>query len=98
MQVAVNFYMVRIKTYPISSLKAPGTCIDYTPSTNDQTFGISASDLHIYVLYTTDKTGTYGATGGACKWVEGSLPDTTLQVGRPVIGRIIFNTYLLVDQ
>ena len=98
MTVAVNFYMLRIKTYPLSSLLAPGACIDYLPSTNDQSFGISASDLHIYVLYATDSLLAYGATGGACKWVTGSLPDSTLQVGRPVMGRIIFNTYNLIDQ
>lgn len=98
MQVAANFYMVRLKAYPLTSLQAPGTCIDYTPSNNDQIFGISASDLHIYVLYTSNQSLSYGATGGACKWVTGTLPDSTLQVGRPIMGRIIFNGYHLVQQ
>jgi hypothetical protein len=56
MQVAVNFYSSRLKVYPLSSLVAPGICADYTPSLNDQQFGIGASDLHIYVLYITDAT------------------------------------------
>lgn len=100
MQVAQNFYQTRLKVYPLSSLQAPASCAgDYTPSINDQTFGIGASDLHIYVLYKTDKTISYGATGASCKYfgTGGSLPDSTLQIGRPVVGRIIFNTYNLVD-
>lgn len=100
MQVAQNFYQTRIKVYPLSSLKAPSMCtVDYTPSQNDQIFGIGASDLHIYVLYKTDKTLSYGATGASCLYfgTGGSLPDSTLQIGRPIIGRIIFNTYNLVD-
>lgn len=100
MQVAVNFYSSRLQVYPLSSLVAPGLCVDYTPSINDQNFGIGASDLHIYVLYITDATQGYGATGKACLWYgEGqSPPDATLQLGRPIMGRIIFNTYNLVDQ
>jgi hypothetical protein len=84
--------------YPLSSLTAPGDCVGYTPSQNDQMFGIGASDLHIYVLYITDSSISYGATGGSCQWYLGSLPDNTLQTGRPTVGRIIFNTYNLVDQ
>lgn len=58
-----------------------------------------ATDLLIYVLYIGDNSVTYGATGVSCKWITGiSLPDTTLQMGRPTVGRIIFNTYTLVDQ
>ena len=56
MQVAVNFYSSRLQVYPLSSLIAPGICVDYTPSLNDQQFGIGASDLHIYVLYITDSS------------------------------------------
>ena len=53
----------------------------------------------IYVLYIGDSSIGYGATGVSCKWVTGSsFPDTTLQIGRPTVGRIIFNTYTLVDQ
>ena len=98
MTVAQNFYQTRLKVYPLSSLQAPGSCVDYTPSQNDQMFGIGASDLHIYVLYKTDSSLSYGATGKSCKYYGGSLPDNTLQKGRPIMGRIIFNTYNLVDQ
>jgi len=98
MTVAQNFYQNRLKVYPLSSLQAPGTCVDYTPSQNDQIYGIGASDLHIYVLYKTDSSLTYGATGGSCQYDGGSLPDTTLRKGRPTMGRIIFNTYNIIDQ
>ena len=98
MTVAQNFYQTRLKVYPLSSLTAPGDCVGYTPSQNDQLYGIGASDLHIYVLYITDSTQSYGANGGACKYYSGSLPDSTLQVGRPTMGRIIFNTINLVDK
>ena len=99
MTVAQNFFQNRLKVYPLSSLSAPGLCVDYTPPTNDQNFGIGASDLHIYVLYVTDSALTYGATGGSCKYENsgGSYPDTTLRIGRPTMGRIIFNTHTLVD-
>lgn len=73
-------------------------CVDYTPSQNDQNFGIGASDLHIYVLYSTDSTEAYGAKGGSCLYYSGSLPDVTLQKGRPTMGRIFFNTHNLIDQ
>lgn len=66
MTVTESFYESRLKVYPLSSLKAPGTCVDYTPSQNDQLYGIGASDLHIYVLYVTDSALSYGATGGSC--------------------------------
>lgn len=100
MQVAVNFYSSRLKVYPLSSLIAPGTCSGYIPSANDQNFGIGASDLHIYVLYITDSNEGYGATGKSCLWFGGgqNYTDTTLQLGRPTMGRIIFNTYNLIDQ
>jgi len=82
MQVAVNFYSSRLQVYPLSSLIAPGICVDYSPSINDQQFGIGASDLHIYTLYITDSTQGYGATGGSClRFAAGqSDPDTTLQL------------------
>ena len=56
--------------------------------------------ISIYILYTTDTLLTYGATGKSCKYFgdSASLPDTTLQIGRPTMGRIIFNTYNLVDR
>lgn len=61
--------------------------------------GIANSDLHIYTLYSTSSVG-YGATGVSCNHVTTagvSYPDTTLTAGRPIIGRIIFNTHNLVD-
>jgi hypothetical protein len=93
--------MMRLKVYPLTSIKAPGLCSDYIPSYNDQNYGIGASDLHIYVLYTTNAQLSYGATGKSCKYFGDGLtypPDSTLQLGRPTMGRIIFNTYNLVDQ
>lgn len=73
--------------------------MDYDTPTNDRDFGVSASDLHIYVKYITDKATGYGATGKSCKYFgDGSSPpDSTLQLGRPTMGRIIFNTYSTVD-
>lgn len=55
--------------------------------------------MHIYVLYITDSTKQYGATGVSCAHVSSSVtyPDTTLRAGKPVMGRMIFNTYRLVD-
>ena len=55
--------------------------------------------MHIYMLYKTDSSLSYGATGASCSYygTGGTLPDSTLQIGRPVVGRIIFNTYNLVD-
>jgi hypothetical protein len=63
-------------------------------------YGVSASDLHIYVTYTTDSSQSYGATGKSCKYFGDNStfpPDSTLQLGRPTMGRIIFNTNKLVD-
>ena len=84
----------------MSSLLAPILCVDHNTPNNDRIIGISGSDLHIYILYTTDQALTYGATGKSCKYFgnSASLPDTTLQIGRPTMGRIIFNTYMLVDR
>jgi len=76
-------------------------CVDHNTPSNDQVFGISASDLHIYVTYTTDRNEVYGATGKSCKYFGDptpTYPDSTLQMGRPVIGRIKYNTYALIDQ
>ena len=55
-------------------------------------------DLLIIANYLTDKNLGYGATGKSCDYVTGAIPDYTLQVGRPTVGRIIFNTYNLVDR
>lgn len=100
MKVATAFYMNRLQVYPLTTINAPSICVDYNTPPNDQTQGVSASDLHIYVTYITDKTESYGATGKSCKYFGDGLtppPDSTLQVGRPTMGRIIFNTYNLVD-
>ena len=100
MEVSVAFYMNRLKVYPLTIIKAPILCSDYYTTYNDQYYGIGASDLHIYVLYSTDKNLAYGATGKSCKYFGdglGSTPDNTLQLGRPTVGRIIFNTYSLID-
>ena len=83
----------------VGTVYPPDPCFDYTPSDTDQTNGFAATDLLIYVLYIADSGISYGATGVSCKWVTGqSDPDTTLQQGRPTVGRIKFNTYNLVDQ
>lgn len=100
MAIAQNFYMTRIKVYPVTKIFSPSLCVDVTTTTNDRINGISGSDLHIYVTYLTDKNAAYGATGKSCKYfgdLLSTLPDTTLQAGRPTVGRIKFNTYILVD-
>ena len=99
-KVAISFYITRLQVYPLTTISAPSVCVDYNTPPNDQQYGISASDLHIYTTYITDKTQSYGATGKSCKYYgdgTATLPDATLQVGRPTMGRIIFNTYSLVD-
>lgn len=100
MEVATFFYMSRLQVYPLITITAPMVCVDYDTPPNDQDYGISASDLHLYVTYTTDKLQAYGATGKSCKYYgDGTTPppDATFQIGRPTVGRIIFNTYSLVD-
>jgi hypothetical protein len=54
--------------------------------------------LVIFARYITDGNISYAATGKSCDYVTGPALDYTLQVGRPTVGRIIFNTYQLVDQ
>ena len=61
-------------------------------------YGIADSDLHIYLLYKTDKLITYRATGKSCKYRTGTLPDNVeFNVGRPSCGILRFNTYTTVD-
>lgn len=55
MQIATAFYSNRLKVYPLTTISAPSVCVDYNTPPNDQLYGISASDLHLYVTYTTDK-------------------------------------------
>lgn len=106
MSVVQSFFQERIQVASESKVYAPSTCVDFTPPANDVSNGIAGSDLHIYVQYLTNKNLTYGATGKSCKY-HGSnlamptlvgLPDVTLQQGRPTVGRIIFNTYNIIDQ
>jgi hypothetical protein len=100
MQVATYFYMTRIKVYPITTIMAPSSCATYPTPNNDQVYGIAGSDLHIYMRQLTDKNQAYGATGKSCKYFGDLLsvaPDNTLQIGRPTMGNIVFNTYTLTD-
>lgn len=101
MLVVQTFFQTRLKVSTVSRIFAPSYCIDFYPSSNDVSNGISASDLHIYVQYVTDNTATfsYAATGASCKYITSrTLPDTTFQQGRPTVGRLIFNTYTTVDR
>lgn len=100
MKVATYFYMNRIKVYPITTIMAPPSCVTYPTPSNDQTYGIAGSDLHIYMRQTTDSSKSYGASGKSCKYYGDQIaipPDLTLQIGRPTMGNIIFNTYQLTD-
>lgn len=98
MQVATTFYQNRLQVTQLSRIYSPATCFDFSTPANDQTNGIASSDLHIYVRYLTDKNIGYGATGISCKQYTGtSAPDSTLQAGRSTVGRIIFNTYTLLE-
>lgn len=48
--------------------------------------------------YLTDKAINYGATGIHCKvFDDATVPAETFQAGRPTVGRIIFNTYALLE-
>ena len=102
MQVTQTFYQTRLQVSQTASITAPSTCVDFTPSTTAQTSGYASADLVIFVRYITDSGQNYGATGKSCKYFPGTAtsgsPDLTLQMGRPTVGRIIFNTYQLVDQ
>ena len=98
MQVVELFFEKRLQVSTIARIYAPSLCIDYSPSANDVSNGISSSDLHIYVRYITDSTQAYRATGRSCKYVSSlTLPDNTLQQGRPTIGLIKFNTNKIID-
>ena len=101
MQVAASFYMSRLKVSPESLISIPSMCHnDYTPPQSDIDNGIANSDLHIYVLYSTTNQVSYGATGVSCSHVTTfgvTYPDTSFRAGKPTAGRIIFNTFNLVD-
>lgn len=101
-QIAKTFYESRLQVGTMATIYAPPDCVGYTPTSTAQSSGYANADLVIFVHYTTDATITYGATGKSCKYVTGTAtagsPDSTLTVGRPTFGRIIFNTYNLVDR
>ncbi len=101
-QIAKTFYESRLQVGTMATIYAPPDCVGYTPSTTAQGSGYANADLVIFVHYLSDATITYGATGKSCKYVTGTAttmsPDSTLTVGRPTFGRIIFNTYNLVDR
>lgn len=98
MLVTQTFYQNRLQVGQMATIYAPATCVDYATSSTAQTSGYANADLVIYMLYTTDSSLSYGATGKSCKYFSGATPDSTLKVGMPTFGRIIFNTYILVDQ
>jgi hypothetical protein len=92
--------MNRIKVYPITTILAPSSCASYPTPNNDQVYGIAGSDLHIYMRQLTDSSTAYGASGKSCKYYGDQVavaPDNTLQIGRPTMGNIIFNSYQLTD-
>jgi hypothetical protein len=100
MLVVKQFVYVRLKVYnEQANIKAPSTCVGYTTPAVDVSNGIANSDLHIYILYVTNSSWTAPATGKYCKTADGSgnLPDPTLARGRPIFGRIIFNTAYNLD-
>ena len=62
MFVTQSFIMSRLKVTSQGTITIPSVCYDYpTPDTI-----IGASDLHIYVIYVTDSSAGYGATGVSC--------------------------------
>ena len=100
MQVAERFFQLRLKVTPVARIVSPATCMEFIPLSNDRTFGISNSDLHIYVRYITINSTLfgYGATGVSCKLNSNSgTPDLTYSHGRPIVGRIEFNTFNIID-
>jgi len=98
MLVTQVFYQKRLQVGQVGTITAPNPCVDFSPTVTAQTGGYSNTDLVIFVQYLSDKNLSYGATGKSCKYFSGSTPDYTLQTGRPTVGRIIFNTYQLIDQ
>lgn len=95
MAVTQIFYQSRLQVGQTASISSPATCVDFAPPSQN----FASVDLVIYVRYITDAgPGGYGATGKSCKYYSGNaLPDMQLMQGRPTVGRIIFNTYNLVD-
>ena len=67
MQVATSFFESRLSVTQVTRIYAPSLCFDHVTPTSDRDSGIASSDLHIYVLYITDKAEAYGATGIHCK-------------------------------
>jgi hypothetical protein len=98
MLVAQTFYQTRLQVGQEATIYAPVTCVDFTTPLSAQSAGFASADLVIFVRYVTDAGLTYGATGKSCLWNADATPDMQLRSGRPTVGRIIFNTYQLVDQ
>ena len=94
--VAKEFYQRRLKVGQLASITVPNYCVDFEPSNKGAL--LANIDLLIIARYVTNKNIGYGATGKSCDYVGGSIPDYTLQVGRPTVGRVIFNTYNLIDR
>lgn len=94
--VTKSFYEKRLKAGQLTTITIPAYCVDFAPSNANST--INNYELVLFAQYLTDTAQGYGATGKSCDWVSGTRPDLTLQVGRPTVGRIIFNTYNLVDR
>jgi hypothetical protein len=97
--VTQHFYQTRLQAAPLTAITVPSYCVDFYPSNNGST--VNDTELLIFARYLTDPSKSYGATGKSCDWItwaSGQTVDYTLQVGRPTVGRIIFNTYQLVDQ
>lgn len=101
MLVIQEYLQGRLQVTQVATVYSPTTCVDFNTSAADQTNGFNDTDLVIYVRYLTDKGISYGATGKSCNYYPGtatsSTPDLNFQIGRPTVGRIIFNTYVLVD-
>lgn len=87
---------MRLKTAGLSLITVPLYCVDFAPSNGGS--NIANHELVIFAQYVTDASKSYGATGKSCDYVNGVYPDSILQTGRPSVGRIIFNTYTLVDR
>lgn len=101
-QVARTFFEKRLSVIPESNIKSPSSCTDdYTPPAVDVSTGIN-TDLIVYISYLTSSSSAkgYGATGVSCSWLPDVInyPDTSFKAHRPVVGRMIYNTYNLIDR
>ncbi|KAL4453893.1 hypothetical protein ABPG74_003776 [Tetrahymena malaccensis] len=88
----VNFLSNFIKVKPNTSNNIfnnkqtnDGTCITVIPSQDDQTIGITNSDLHLYFIFNSESKAGYLANAGFC-----NLQQTSTYL-RPNFGRVLFN-------